>query len=92
MCRSSVKIYQMLNGMNILEVCSTHVLLSFTNVTLVNDDSPNHDRGVDDLNQPILFEEVREAIRKFKIGKAIGVDGILADMILKLLVVLQYIF
>ena len=53
----------------------------FTNFTLGNDDSPNDDRGVADLNKPISFEEVREAIRKLKIGKANGVDGILADML-----------
>ena len=54
----------------------------FGNFTFGNDDAVNDNiETLADLNRSIDPQEVREAIRKLKTGKAHGTDGILADML-----------
>ena len=54
----------------------------FSNFTFGNDDAVNDNiETLADLNLSVDPQEVREAIRKLKTGKAHGTDGILADML-----------
>ena len=53
----------------------------FSNFTFRNDAVNDNIETLADLNRSINPQEVREAIRKLKTGKAHGTDGILADML-----------
>ena len=53
----------------------------FSNFTFGNDAVNDNIETLADLNRSIDPQEVREAIRKLKTGKAHGTDGILADML-----------
>ena len=51
----------------------------FSNLTFGNDAVNDNIETLADLNRSIDPQEVREAIRKLKTGKAHGTDGILAE-------------
>ena len=53
----------------------------FSNLTFGNDAVNDNIETLADLNRSIDPQEVREAIRKLKTGKAHGTDGILAEML-----------
>ena len=75
-----------MNGTNTLKALLTGVILwavifFFFFFVGEENDTGGENENLTELNRPIDPQEVREAIRKLKSGKAHGCDGILANML-----------